>query len=83
MRPGDIRVFQSGRRRALALAIGIWAEQRKSNAPIHIHITGTSDFHTTVTDDPESERHHRTLFRNMKHLLEQHNRWPFPPNGGN
>ncbi len=78
MKPGDIRVFRSGKRRALVLAIGVWAEQRKPGAPIHIHITGTSDFHTTVTDDPRSQRYHRTLFRDLKRLLEKHSRWPFP-----
>lgn len=78
MKPGDIRVFQSRKRRALVLAIGVWAEQRKPDTPLHIHITATSDFHTTVTGDPKSERYHRTLFRDLKRVLEKHSRWPSP-----
>ncbi len=76
LKVGQVRVYQ-GKKRALALVIGLWAEKRKKTSPIHIHITGTSRFHTTVTNRPGSQRHHRTLFRNLRYLLVEHGRWPF------
>lgn len=76
MKPGDIRVFKGGKRRALSIAVGIWAKERRPGGPIDIHITGTPRFHTTVSDQPDSQRFHRTLFRDLKRVLESHNRWP-------
>ncbi len=82
MKPGDIRVFEKGSHRALVLAVGIWANRRKKTWPIHIHITGTKRFHTTVVGTPGSERYHRTLFRDLRRLLIQQDRWPFGDEGG-
>jgi hypothetical protein len=81
MKPGDVRVFQEGNHRALVLAVGIWANRRKKTWPIHIHITGTKRFHTTVVDRSGSERYHRTLFRDLWRLLVQDGRWPFGDEG--
>ncbi len=79
MNPGDVRVFEEGGQRAVVLAVGVWAE-RQGNW-IHIHLTGTPDFHTTVTNQPDSERYHRTLFRNLRRLLVTHGRWAFGEEG--
>ena len=81
MKPGDIRTFQKGRGNAAVLAVGVWAARQKHTAPIHIHITGTKNFHTTVTNDPDSERCHRTLFRDLRRLLIAENCWPFAQEG--
>ena len=81
MKPGDMRVFQKGNHRALVLAVGIWANRRKKTWPIHIHITGTKNFHTTVVDRPGSERYHRTLFRDLRRLLVKEGRWAFGDEG--
>ena len=80
MKPGDIRTFKKGAGRAVVLAIGVWAE-RKKNGPIQIHITGTKTFHTTVNNNPESERYHRTLFRNLQTLLLKKNCWAYVDEG--
>lgn len=77
MKPGDVRVFESGRRRAVVVAVGVWAERKKANLPIHIHLTATPRFHTTVTNQPGSKRCHDSLFEKLKLLLEEHGRWPF------
>ena len=79
--PGDIRVFERGRRRSLVIALGVWAAKDDSGA-IHIHLTGPDNFHTTVTNRQRSERYHRTLFRNMRRMLKKHGRWPFGDEGG-
>jgi hypothetical protein len=81
MKPGDIRTFKRGNGNAAVLAIGVWAERPTKNGPIHIHMTGTDRFHTTVTNQPHSERYHRTLFRDLRRLLIDQNRWPFADEG--
>jgi hypothetical protein len=81
MKPGDIRTFKKGKGNAAVLAIGVWATRQTKNGPIHIHITGTEKFHTTVTNGPDSERYHRTLFRDLRRLLIDQNCWPFGDEG--
>ena len=53
MSPGDVRVFQRGRRIALVMGMGVWAKRRGDW--IDIHVTGTEKFHTTVTNQPDSK----------------------------
>ena len=78
--PGDVRVIERGLRRSLVLGVGVWAE-RDTSGHIQIHLTGGETFHTTVTSHRESERYHRTLFRNFRRLLVEHDRWPFGDEG--
>lgn len=78
--PGDVRVFERGGQRSLVLGIGVWAE-RDTSGHIQIHLTGGPNFHTTVTNHRESERYHRTLFRNLRRRLIEHGRWPFGDEG--
>jgi hypothetical protein len=77
MRPGDVRVFRKGE--ALVLATGIWAKRQGKNW-IRIDITGTGK-HTTVTNNPNSERFHRTLFRDLRRVLLENSCWPFGSEG--
>jgi hypothetical protein len=49
MKPGDIRTFKKGTGNAAVLAIGVWAARQSQSGPIHIHITRTEKFHTTLT----------------------------------
>jgi hypothetical protein len=81
MKPGSIRTFQKGNGKAVVLAVGLWAERPSKSGSIHIHITGTEKFHTTVTSEPESQRYHRTLFRDLRRLLIEQNCWPFGDEG--
>lgn len=81
MQPGDIRTFQKGQGKAVVLAIGVWASKAKAKGPIDIHITGTSQFHTTVNNNQNSERYHRTLFRNLRRLMIEQNCWPYGEQG--
>jgi len=79
MQPGDIRLFTKGDGNTVVLAIGIWAAKRGNQ--LHIDITRPKDFHTTVTSDPNSERYHRTLFRNLRKILIDNNCWRFGNEG--
>jgi hypothetical protein len=79
MKPGDIRLFKKGQGNAVVLAIGVWAEKRGKR--LHIHMTGTKEFHTTVTNDPESERYHRTLFRDLRNVLIKNGCWSYGDGG--
>ena len=81
MKPGDIRTFKKGKGSAVVMAIGVWAERTRKNGPIQIHITGTKNLHTTVTNSQRSERYHRTLFRDLRKLLIQNNCWNYGDDG--
>lgn len=63
--PGDIRTFKKGTGNAVVLALGVWADKDKTGW-IRIDLTRPRDFHTMVTNDPDSERFHRTLFRDLQ-----------------
>ena len=81
MNPGDLRTFKRGNGNAVVVAIGVWAERPRSDGPIQIHITGISGKHTTVTNQPDSERYHRTLFRDLRNLLINNKCWPYGEEG--
>jgi hypothetical protein len=80
MKPGDVRTFRKGNGEAVVLAIGVWARREGKNR-IRIDITGTKNFHTTVTNDSQSERYHRTLFRDLRKVLAANGSWPFGDEG--
>src|SRR5438270_378032 len=69
LNPGETRTFKRGSGNAVVLAVGLWAERKTASGPIQIHITGTSNLHTTITNSPTSERYHRTLFRDLRRVL--------------
>jgi len=77
MRPGAVRVFT--KKGSLVLAIGVWPKRRGKQ--LHIDITGTKTFHTTVTNDEDSDRYHRTLFRDLRRVLIANDCWPFGDEG--
>ncbi|MGD0737685.1 MAG: hypothetical protein ABR976_21335 [Terracidiphilus sp.] len=76
MKPGDVRVFNGGK--ALAVAVGIWAKREREH--LRIDITGSGG-HTTISNNPASERYHRTLFRNMRRILIANAVWEFGEEG--
>jgi len=80
MKPGDVRTFKKGTGKAVVLAMGIWADKDKSGW-LRIDITGARKSHTTVTNNPESDRYHRTLFRDLRRELIAQNCWPFGTEG--
>jgi hypothetical protein len=80
MSPGDVRTFKKGKGNAVALAVGVWAAKEKGGW-IRIDITGTKKFHTTVTNNPKSERYHRTLFRDLRRTLVAQGCWQFGSDG--
>lgn len=79
LKPGDVRTFKSGKGKSIVLGIGLWPKRRGKQ--LHIDITGPDDFHTTVTNDPKSKRYHRTLFRNLRKVLNDNQCWPYGDEG--
>jgi hypothetical protein len=79
MSPGDVRTFKRGGGNAVVVGLGLWAERQ--GKWIHIHMTGPDDSHTTVTNNPGSERYHRTLFRDLRRTLLRENCWEFGDEG--
>lgn len=43
---------------------------------IHLTIPGSGWFHTTVSNNPESKRYHPNMFKKLRRVLEEQNRWP-------
>jgi len=80
IKPGDIRTFKKENGNALVLALGVWADKDKAGW-IRIDLTGPRDFHTTVTNNPDSERFHRTLFRDLRQVLISEKCWRFGEEG--
>ena len=78
IKPGDVRVFGNGEGKALAVAIGIWAKRERDH--LRIDVTGLGG-HTTISNNPNSERYHRTLFRNMRKVLIDNGVWEFGDEG--
>jgi hypothetical protein len=78
LKPGAIEVSQPGK--AIYLGIGVWAKKNDAGR-IHIHITGGERFHITVTNQRESARYHRVLFRNLRRRLVENGAWPFGQEG--
>ena len=81
MKPGDIRTFKGGRGNAVVVAVGVWVKRQKKDGPLHIHLTGISGKHTTVTNQQGSERYHRALFRDFRNLLIKNNCWLYGDEG--
>ena len=80
MKLGDVRLFKGKDGKAMAVTFGLWAERKNKSQPIHIHISGSGG-NTTVTNDPNSKRYHRTLFRNLRSILIKNGRWEFGEEG--
>jgi hypothetical protein len=79
MRPGDVQTFKRGKGIAIVVGHGLWA--KKQGKWIQIHLTGPDDSHTTVTNNPDSVRFHRTLFRDLRRTLVNQGCWPFGEEG--
>ena len=79
MRPGEVRTFKKGDGLAIVVSHGLWA--KRQGKWIHIHMTGPDDSHTTVTNNPDSVRFHRTLFRDLRRTLINQGCWPFGDEG--
>jgi hypothetical protein len=77
--PGDVRTFQQGEGKAVVVGLGVWAEQQ--GRWVQIHVTGPNHSHTTVTNNPESERYHRTLFRDLRRTLMEQGCWMYGEQG--
>jgi hypothetical protein len=76
MKPGDVRIFTP--QKSVVVAVGIWA--KRQGKYLRIDITGSGK-HTTVENNPNSERYHRTLFRNLRRQLIESDCWPFGEEG--
>ena len=72
--------WPSGGKKSVTLVIGTWADKNEVGH-IHIRIAAGSRRITTVTNHKTSERYHRTLFRNLRQIWIEHNRWPFGEDG--
>lgn len=53
---------------------GAWFDEKQGM--IHLAIPSHPGFHTTVSNDPSSKRYHPNLFKKLRGLLQEHDRWP-------
>lgn len=79
MLPGDIRTFRGDK--AVAVTLGVWAEKRGKWIFINMTGNGISFKHILVNNNPKSTMYHRTLFRDLRQLLIENNKWTFGKEG--
>ncbi len=65
--------------KSVSIQLRLWPEHE--GEWIHIRIAVPGESITTVTNNPASNRYHRTLFRNLRRLLIEQSRWPFGEEG--
>ena len=72
------RVQKSARGgRSVYLRVGLWYSEREH--AIHITAPGADgQFHSWVTNNPGSVRHHATLYKHLKRVLQEQGAWPEP-----
>lgn len=59
------------------LRVGLWYSEREH--AIHITAPGVDDeFHTWVSNNPDSVRHHATLYKHLKRVMKNQGAWPDP-----
>ncbi len=79
VRPGSVHPFRGDK--AIAATFGIWAKKKTKWIEIHITGDGTNFAHTWVTNNPKSQRYHRTLFRDLRQLLIAYGKWSLGEDG--
>ena len=79
MKPGDVRRFKKGQGNAVVVAVGVWV--KRQGKALHIHLAGVGGKQTTVTNQQDSVRYHRTLFRDLRNLLIKNSCWPHGDEG--
>ena len=65
----------------MVAAFGFWAEENGDWIDIHLTCDYSNFANTTVTNNKNSERYHRTLFRNLRRLLISEGKWPYGDKG--
>ncbi|MDD5127010.1 MAG: hypothetical protein PHR43_02770 [Dehalococcoidales bacterium] len=79
VRPGSVHPFRG--KRAIAATFGIWAKKKAKWIEIHITGDGVNFTQTWVTNNPKSQRYHRTLFRDLRQLLIAYDKWTLGEDG--
>lgn len=80
-KPGMTRV-PVGKKHAKTVyaCFGVFASKNEAGR-IHIRVTAGDFGISTVTNHRESERYHRTLFRNLRRILIAEGSWPYGTEG--
>lgn len=65
--------------KTLTLKINVWA--KRGGKDIRIRMAGLDGGVTTVSSNPKSKRHHKTLFRRLRNELVKNDRWQFGDEG--
>jgi hypothetical protein len=76
MKPGGITSISA----AQGCGARRWSMCQAPGKYLRIDITGTGK-HTTITNNPSSERYHRTLFRDLRAKLVENGCWSFGQEG--
>lgn len=58
--------------RYVRMVIDVWYNEKDDS----IHITHGNRIYTTVNDKEGSVRNHRNLFKSLKSILEENEKWP-------
>lgn len=79
LQPGDVRTFQPTRGSITVAGLTLWTEPQGPWVLIHMSEEGCPL--STVTNNPESDRYNRALFRDLRRSLLQQDLWPYGEQG--
>jgi len=63
--------------RTVSLKVGVWYAEEDG----HIRMSIEGEGLTSVSNDPESERYHRTLYKKLEDALRKQGAWPATAKG--
>ncbi len=76
---GEVRPSEGSK--TITAAFGVWAAKRGRWIYILIAGDGKNFTQVAITNNPESTMYHRTLFRDLRRLLIQYEKWQFGEEG--
>lgn len=65
LKDGEIRPSKNG----VAIVVGIWQEGE------NIKISSEGHFISSISNDENSVRYHRNLYKHLKNILEEQGKW--------
>ena len=79
MKRGDVRVAEGDK--TITVAFGVWAGKKGRWIYIVMAGDGNGFSQVSVTHNPKSKMYHKTLFRDLRRLLIEYDKWTFGDEG--
>jgi len=76
---GEVHPSEGGK--TITAAFGVWAGKKGRWIYILMAGDGTNFTQVAITNNPKSTMYHKTLFRDLRRLLNAYGKWPFGEEG--